>query len=158
VIGSPNGGPSSEGRKHPTDRPAEAPQLVPLGPGDAYSSQGEQCWGCHSWLSGKPPEGASGGWLCRWVSSMVIGSKARRRSISMLVPLPADVVGTAVHRYLAAGLAPMGLVADASRLVTGSFYGMARAMRATRDMSVRPMVSAALMPSRGRSEERPSPA
>jgi hypothetical protein len=72
--------------------------------------------------------------------------------------LPADVVGTAVHRYLAAGLAPMGLVADASRLVTGSFYRMARAMRATRDMSVRPMVSAALMPSRGHSEERPSPA
>jgi hypothetical protein len=51
-----------------------------------------------------------------------------------------------------------GLVADASRLATGSIYRMAQAMRATRDMSVRPMVSAALLPSRGRSEERPSPA
>jgi hypothetical protein len=55
-------------------------------------------------------------------------------------------------------LDPMGLVADASRLVPGSFYRMAWAMRATRGMSGRPMVSAALMPSRDRSEERPSPA
>jgi hypothetical protein len=116
---------------------AEAPQLVPLGPGDDYNCRGEQCRCCNSCLSGKPPEGAGGGWLCRWVSSMVIGSKARRRSISMLVPLPADVVGTAVHRYLAAGLAPMGLVADASRLVTGSFYRIAWAMCATRDMCAR---------------------
>jgi hypothetical protein len=85
---------------------AEAPQLVPLGPGDAYSSQGEQCWGCNSWLSGKPPEGASGGWLCRWVSSMVIGSKARRRSISMLVPcLP-------MRRHSGASLCGCGLRFD----------------------------------------------
>jgi hypothetical protein len=66
--------------------------------------------------------------------------------------------GTAVDRYLAAGLDPMGLVADASRLVPGSLCRMSWAMRATRDMSVRPMVSAALMPSRDRSQERPSPA
>jgi hypothetical protein len=38
----------------------------------------------------------------------------------MLVPLAAAVVGTAVDRYLAADLDPMGLVADATRLARRS--------------------------------------
>ena len=86
---------------------AEAPGGSPSRPG---CSQGEQCGCCHSCLSGKPPERAGGGWLCRWVSSMEIAflSAARQGGgRSQCWAVGADVVGTAVDRYLAAGLDPM---------------------------------------------------
>ena len=65
--------------------------------------------------------------MCRWVSSMVIAflSTARQGGgASQCWAVGADVVGTAVDRYLAAG-GPRsdGLVAVASRLATGSSTG-----------------------------------
>jgi hypothetical protein len=135
---------------------AEASQVVPLGPGAPRANSAGAAT-----PAGKPPERAGGGLVVPLGQPMVIAflSAARQGGgAPQCWAVGADVVGTAVDRYLAAGLDPMDwwpMRAGSQRVPS---TGLALAMRATRDMSVRPMVSAALLPSRGRSEERPSPA